>query len=163
LVDEKALAACMAYVDLNPIRACMADTPEVSLHTSIKCRIDHTRLKNHPHIENNQPRALYSFAGYLREGTVDGLPFRLTDYLELVEWTGRQLRDDKRGHINEALPAILNCLDLDQQNWMYLSTQFECRFKSIVGTAHTVRQVCEKFGKRWVHGLQECEALFSSG
>jgi hypothetical protein len=41
LPDEKALAACMAYVDLNLIRSRMAETPETSDHISVKKRIEH--------------------------------------------------------------------------------------------------------------------------
>ncbi len=163
LVDEKALAACMAYVDLNPVRACMADSPENSDYTSIKSRINRARSAVTPCIIDQQPSHLYPFAGNPREPMPEGLPFLLTDYIELVEWTGRQIRDDKRGHINQTLPPILERLGLDQQNWLHASTEFESRFRSIVGAAHTVRQMCEHFGKRWIHGLRECEALFSSG
>ena len=40
LGHERALLACMAYVDLNPIRAAMARTPETSEYTSIQERIE---------------------------------------------------------------------------------------------------------------------------
>ena len=81
LCDEAALAACMAYVDLNPIRAKMAETPETSDHTSIKQRI--AAAKN-----NETPKNLAQFVGNPREPMPQGLPFTLKDYIELVDWTG---------------------------------------------------------------------------
>ena len=39
LLDEQALVTCMAYVDLNPVRARMAGSLEGSTHTSIRARL----------------------------------------------------------------------------------------------------------------------------
>ena len=40
LLDEQVLLTAMAYVGLNPIRAGIAETPEDSVHTSVKQRVD---------------------------------------------------------------------------------------------------------------------------
>jgi len=40
LMGEESLLACAAYVDLNPIRAAMAETLEQSDHTSVQRRIE---------------------------------------------------------------------------------------------------------------------------
>jgi len=93
----------------------------------------------------------------------EGLPFKLTDYMELVDWTVRILRDDKKGRISTHIPPILQRLNLDPVNWCYLSKYFESPFKHWVGAAHKVRSVCEQLGQGWVHGLKQCERLFSSG
>lgn len=100
LLDEKALAACLAYVDLNPIRAKIADRPETSEHTSIQKRIENFKK------EGSQPLSLAAFIGNPREDMPKGLPFHLKDYVELVEWTGRIIREDKNGAINASLPPI---------------------------------------------------------
>jgi REP element-mobilizing transposase RayT len=162
LLDEKALVACMAYVDLNPIRAMMAETPEESAHTSVKKRIDYARNLAQPNRHDRQPTDLLSFAGNPINGMPKGLPFRLTDYLELVDWSGRILREDKRGAIPEHIPAILQRLQINAQNWCYLTRNFESRLKHLVGTAHSIRQACEQIGQQWAHGLHHCEQLFSS-
>ena len=39
LLDEGAVLACLAYIDLNPIRAGATTTPEDSKHTSVHDRI----------------------------------------------------------------------------------------------------------------------------
>jgi hypothetical protein len=51
----------------------------------------------------------------------NSLPFLLTDYLELVDWTGRILRDDKLGAVPEGTPKILQQLNIDPKHWCYLS------------------------------------------
>ncbi len=160
LLDEKALAACMAYVDLNPIRAMMAQSPEESDYTSVKRRISEILEARH----STNPAgntALFPFAGYPRKNMPDGLPFRLTDYIELVEWTGRVIREDKRGAISAALPPLLERLDIDARHWLYMSKNFESPFGHLIGSACQVRKACEELGRQWAHGIKQCEALFS--
>ncbi len=57
------------------------------------------------------------------------------DYLELVDWTGRILREDKRGSIPKTHPPILERLQIDPKHWLYMTQEFESRFKGLVGTA----------------------------
>jgi hypothetical protein len=163
LLDEKALAACMVYVDLNPIRAQMAITPERSKHTSVHRRIATARHTPLPNRIDQQPEQLLPFAGNPRIDMPSGLPFRLTDYFELVDWSGRILREDKKGAIPAHIPAILQRLQMDARHWCYLTRHFEHPFKHLVGTAHHVRSACEALGQRWVQGISQCERLFSSG
>ena len=134
LLDERALLSCMAYVDLNPIRAKMAKTPETSNHTSIKARIDSLNS------QTNSQRNLEDFTGIRADA--NGLPFKLADYIELVDWTGRIMRQDKRGAIAAELPPILERLGLNTDAWQVLTTQFETQFQYWVGSEHVVRQVC---------------------
>ncbi len=85
ILDEAALAACLAYVDLNPIRAGMAETPETSDYTSVQRRIQALEQASKgidPHPPNPQPAGLLPFVGNPREDMPKGLPFVLTDYLE---------------------------------------------------------------------------------
>ena len=150
LLDEKAVLSAMAYVDLNPIRAAMADTPEASDHTSIKLRIDHWKNKADQTLTNSnetlQPESLLPFAGNLRQPMPRGLIYNLLDYIELIDWTGRIIRDDKRGAISHTAPHILQRLDISTTNWIELSTRFEQRFKGIAGSAQSIKALCAHFG-----------------
>ncbi len=153
LLDEKALAACLAYVDLNPIRAKLAKMPEDSEHTSIKKRIATTKDRC------QQPNELMKFVGNPREPMPHGLPFHLKDYLELVDWTGRIIRQDKRGSIDSALPPILDRLDIDPKEWLTLTTQFESRFKTLVGGIHRLHRAANRLGYQRSPGYSACKEL----
>jgi hypothetical protein len=162
LLDEKALMAGMVYVELNPIRARMADTPDQSDYTSIRQRIKQALKSRQPDQIKQQPDTLFPFAGYPRKAMPEGIPFRLQDYLELVDWSGRILREDKRGAILSHIPPLLQRLDIDAKHWVYLTRNFESPFKNLVGTACNVRKACCELGNNWVHGIRQCETLFSS-
>jgi hypothetical protein len=143
LLDEKALTACSAYVGFNPIRAGIANSLTDSNHTSTKRRCEQAAKTAQPNDPQQQTDGLHPFAGNPRSDMPNGLPFRLTDYLELVDWINRILRDDKRGAIPESTPKILQQLNIDPIHWRYLSQNFESQFKSLVGTSYHIKQACE--------------------
>jgi len=47
----------------------------------------------------------------------------------LVDWTGRIIREDKRGFIAHKLPPILDRLSIDRALWIENSSQFEARYQ----------------------------------
>lgn len=160
LLDEAALAACMAYVDLNPIRATIAKSPETSDYTSIKQRIKKAETAYSPNHLNQQVKSLMPFAGNPKKDMPKGLPFRLTDYIELVEWTGRILRDDKRGAIDALLPPILERLNIEARHWGYMTQNFESHFKNLVGSVFKLKLACEQMGLQRTPGLAPCKECF---
>jgi hypothetical protein len=144
LLDEKALMTCMAYVDLNPVRAGKAETPEQSEYTSIKERSHHFKHNPAHADKSDAPTSLLPFAGYPRQDMPKGLPFRLKDYLELVDWTGRAILENKRGYIPSHQPPILERLQIEAKHWLYMTQHFESSFKGLVGASYALKAACRK-------------------
>jgi hypothetical protein len=96
LLYDAAVLSCMAYVDLNPIRAKMAKTPETSNHTSIQKRTEAIQQNK------RQPHKLLPLVGNPRQDMPQGIAFSLQDFCVLVDTTGRIIRADKAGVIDTA-------------------------------------------------------------
>ena len=135
LKSEEALLSCMAYVDLNPVRAGIADTPECSSHTSIRERLKPEFDLQHAIKDQTECGDLLDFRAPLKpllhfeirsvNEPQTGILFNFEEYLALVDWTGRIIRSDKRGHIDKALPPILARLQITADQWRINTTQFE--------------------------------------
>ena len=149
LLDEHAIAACMVYVDLNPIRAKLAKTPETSAHTSIKRRLHD--------LENGyQPKTLMPFVGNPKQHQPHGLSFELMDYIQLVELSGRQLDPKKRGGIDISESAIIQRLGIDEGNWQSLSQAFETTFSVAAGETEALQRFKKNTGrKRMLHKTKQ--------
>ena len=160
LLDEAALMACMTYVDLNPVRAGTANTLEKSNHTSVKKRCEKARKSNKPNQINQQEKTLYPFVGNPKQEQPEGIQMKLSDYLELVDNTGRILRDDKRGVISTCAEKILDRLDIDEDQWLEMTANFEERFSSFVGGESSLRIACANLHYQRPPGLATCKLMF---
>jgi REP element-mobilizing transposase RayT len=150
LCSDQALITAMAYVDLNPIRAKCAKTPEKSDYTSIKARIEETRTKT-MRIEvvsrmlqrhelnhfNGLIKPLMGFADAIQRPVqaaggdhgLDKLPLYEPEYLKLVDATGRIIVRGKKGRIDPSLEPILSRLHLSADQWIQVSSGFRQYFR----------------------------------
>lgn len=70
-------------------------------------------------------KPLLPFEGGQSSSIQAGILYALSDYLELVDWTGRIIRKDKRGFIDTEVHPILKRLDISPDRWQINTTQFE--------------------------------------
>lgn len=210
ITDEAGLLACSMYVDLNPVRAAMAATPEQSLHTSAYDRIKSlkgeqldsaagelvpvsgeeaaTEMKSTSLSRRRQKRAMRKRSsgqriprdGWLAPLTLNerkspgpqssrsgirasdkgflSIPF--TDYLALLDWTGRQGRKDKRGKIPSRIAPILKRLGIDGSMWCDLVWNFKRYFGRCAGHPSSLKADSVSHGRHWSHGQRAAQVCF---
>ncbi|MBS0290176.1 MAG: transposase [Proteobacteria bacterium] len=163
LLDEGAVLSAMAYVDLNPIRAQIANTPESSEFTSIYERIQvlAKNLKKKPfqNIENvKQPKKLMPFhSANEKEATIN---FKLSDYLKLVDTTGRIILQNKRGAIPEDLTPILFRLRLTPNGWLEMVKGLEKGFFYAIGHEARLRSFGIRYTNRVPKGVTKAKCCY---
>jgi len=151
LLDEDALLTCMAYVDLNPVRAKMADSVETSEYTSVYERLNGVAQQKESPLEYAFiKKSLFGFVGDESEQSTQGIPFSLLDYIELVDWSGRIIREDKRGAIANQRPRLLSTLGLDDDTWLSLASSFGKDYHGAVGSLEALAAYASNTGKRWI-------------
>ncbi|MGE4348721.1 MAG: transposase [Candidatus Berkiella sp.] len=177
LLDEGALLSAMVYVDLNPVRAGITKTPEESEFTSIYERIQHIakqlkinklksmkqqkREKAELYNHLSQPKSLVPFANISKSHT-HAIDFKLADYLELVDYTGRVIRDDKEaGSIPEHLAPILTRLQFKPQNWISLVKNLGKSFSHAVGSEILLLNF-GKEARKGLKGISQAKKVYSN-
>ncbi|MGI0118926.1 transposase [Zooshikella sp. RANM57] len=179
LLDEAALITCMSYVDLNPVRAGMAETPEASDFTSIQARMmawvkrqqkreQKKTLSNKRIVRTTKlPKQaapvvpLLRFSGHEKQHKKTTIPFTLKDYLQLVDWLGRAIRDDKRGAISELHPPILERLNINKDELLVYVSRKEKRFIDVIGTENNFQKIAEQWQRKFIKGISLAKQLFS--
>jgi len=131
LLDEQAILSVMAYVDLNPVRAGMAEDLIGSDYTSAQRRIagepvskaERTDVMsdadepvpNKLKFEALEHLPLATLMPFDPAGRAAcAVPFALQDYLEFVDYLGRAVHPDKRGFIPANKPVLMKALGLSE-------------------------------------------------
>ncbi len=168
LLDQAAVIACMAYVDLNPIRAAIAKTPEDSAYTSIQLRITTRQTAARvaalavsvpaaaPPSSASLPEDGLWLSPLARcicpppEGAAAPFPISLDEYLELVDATGRIVKSGKRGAIPAHLLPILTRLKIDAERWVDLMLRKEGFWGTAIGSALNRAAEAARRGVKWI-------------
>ena len=206
LLDEAAILACLQYVDLNPVRAKIAATPEASDFTSVQDRIvDLKRAQEQSSISRVQgavksktlvdgddipTKDRRQFDAAMEHGERAGwlspiplepgrqavrakktarrasnkgcLSMGLGDYLQLLDWTGRQVRTDKRGAMPENLQPLFERLGVSAELWVDCVVNFRRWFRSSVGRPKSMEAAAEAKGHRRAIGVSSARRAFNA-
>jgi REP element-mobilizing transposase RayT len=153
LLDEAAVLAAMTYVDLNPVRAALCETIEDSAHTSARLRLEQGDA------EPASGEVIQPIAGVRGPCVVGMTP---TEYLHVLDWTGRQVHPNKRGVLVGAPPCALRRLAHDATPWPRQVLAVGSDFHRAVGAAESLIAKAAAMGQRWLQGIGAARRLLKA-
>jgi hypothetical protein len=183
ILDEQALLATCASIDLNPVAAGITRSPEGAPHTSIKQRVDHVRTNRD--LDTLQTAAAAKFvaaarieadleqshwlcplhdrsaAAASREGMLPGLS--LSSYLALVDWTARLCRNGK-ARVTEEVAGIMTRLGTSTESWQALLQKLLCKTHWLGSYCATSAERLKAIAtKRGVHNVDNALGGLAAG
>lgn len=176
ICDEAALLACAAYVELNPIRAALAETLEGSRYTSIGQRLeslsgDATSVEADegdgdqflaPVEIDERGDALGAVASRsaYRASDKGFLPISELEYVCLLDWTARMVVPGKRGVTPAEAPEVLERLGWNVPQWTALVRDFGRLFSLAAGLPQTLAGQRTRLTQRRWHTRRGFRQLF---
>jgi len=167
---------CGIYVDLNPIKAGEAASPQTARYTSAYQRIQARAQR--PNARNRaddwlgeltwQDEAAADEAVYLssqtgkRASDLGWLPISLEDYLRLLDWTAQQILSGQQSTVPQDLESILDQLHLNSEYWLAGVESYETGFCELVGTPAALSKAARESGRRCMKGASASQQIFTA-
>ena len=90
------------------------------------------------------------------------LPMTTIDYLQLLEWTARQVVPGKRGSTPDATPGILDRLSINANTWLPLVTKFGKLFNNVAGRPRVIDSTRSRIHQRRFNLRREARELLET-
>lgn len=180
ILDEQALLATCAYIDLNPFAAGLSELPEESPYTSIRTRLNHCRSKGR--LNDLKAARIGTVAGVRhtvdlesdvwlcpiedrrrhgaeQAGLVEG--FSLGSYVQLIDWTSRLVRSGK-ARVSADVTSLLDRLGTNSEIWSMTLKRLFSRNKT-TGVAFSfnrqrLKEAAQQRGCHHMANLNGCPA-----
>jgi hypothetical protein len=129
LLDETAILACMVYVDLNPVRAGIANDVELANHTSLAHRLsrDAEKKPSMMSINNSDTELPFSMS--------------LQGYISLCRWTIRAQQPKKPARIDGLPPPEL---------WIQQYLPKPGCWQRALGSVQAIKDYANDIGQCWI-------------
>jgi putative transposase len=158
LLDETAVLSCMAYVDLNPIRAGMCQSLQDSFHTAIHKRIE--QLKQYPHFLE-QPVEPISKSNKALNNSNHSLNIKLKNYIELVEWAGKHIAYPNKAVMPQHIQSLLTDLNLQPEHWLIEMVNINKHSPHSIGSLQKMKDKAKQLHKKWIKGFSACQRFYA--
>lgn len=153
LLTEKAVLSCMAYVDLNPIRAKAATNLHDSFYTSINRRLRYNA-------KSERIKVLMPFKHPALVNTNRIINFTLADYRELLKSSIDIMHGSLSSSKVTKLNSTLTVLGVNQPNWLQIITNFENTFSFAAGDRESMMLFKQNTNRKRIAKLKSAASCF---